>query len=239
MVDLEEERLNLHQKLAKIRKIADHVGKEKKGFGYSYSDISEILAKVKAGMDKYGVSLIPEFVHGTATVQNLEIRTAKLDKQGKTVERVSHESLITSDMIYRWVNDENPTDNIMVPWFLAAQMEDAAQAEGAGLTYGMRQFLTNYFQIAQDNDVDTYRSRQKEAEKTEDRLIASSIIEALDKNVHDYLANGGDREAVLKFMKKYTKDGNYKSIQDPVVAQKLLQDFENKFMNAKTEEGSN
>ena len=57
-----EENLNLYQKLAKIRKIVDVVTKQKSGFKYTYADINEILAKVKGGMERYGVSLIPEMI---------------------------------------------------------------------------------------------------------------------------------------------------------------------------------
>ena len=50
-----EEKLNLIQKLAKIRSIADVVSKDKKGYNYTYADITSILAKITAGMKKYGV----------------------------------------------------------------------------------------------------------------------------------------------------------------------------------------
>ena len=53
----ETETLNLIQKLAKIRAISDVVAKEKRGYNYSYADITSILAKITAGMKKYGVSL--------------------------------------------------------------------------------------------------------------------------------------------------------------------------------------
>ena len=55
---MEEEKLNLIQKLAKIRSISDVAKKDKKGFNYTYTDITEILAKVTAGMKKYNVSLL-------------------------------------------------------------------------------------------------------------------------------------------------------------------------------------
>ena len=226
----ESEKLTLIQKLAKIRKLADCVEKSKKGFGYSYADISEILAKVKAGMEKYNVSLIPEFVHGTGHVEHLEIRKAKPAQNGQMIEKVDSEMLVTSDMIYRWINNDNPSDMLIVPWFLAAQMEDAAQAEGAGLTYGLRQFLTNFFQIAQDNDVDKFRSKQKEAEQTEDRALAKGIIDEVHQHVLRYVSgDDGKREAVLKFMKRYVKNGDYRQITDPQVAAKLLQEFKEKF----------
>ena len=62
---LTQENLNLVQKLAKIRNISDVAKKSKQGYGYTYSDITEILANVTAGMKKYSVSLIPAIVPGT------------------------------------------------------------------------------------------------------------------------------------------------------------------------------
>lgn len=50
-----EEKINLYQKLAKIRKMAEVIQKNKKGYGYTYVSEDVILAKVTAGMEKYGV----------------------------------------------------------------------------------------------------------------------------------------------------------------------------------------
>ena len=72
--------LNLYQKLAKIRMIADVAAKDKRGFNYSYADITQILAKVTAGMNKYGVSLIPGIVHESFDVQKVEIRNVEIVK---------------------------------------------------------------------------------------------------------------------------------------------------------------
>ena len=44
--------MNLIQKLAKIRSIADVAVKDKRGYNYSYADITQILATVKSGMKK-------------------------------------------------------------------------------------------------------------------------------------------------------------------------------------------
>ena len=49
--------MNLNKKLFELRKYVDVVKKSKKGYGYTYASIVEILAKLKAGMDKYGLLL--------------------------------------------------------------------------------------------------------------------------------------------------------------------------------------
>ena len=225
------ERLNLYQKLAKIRKIAGAVVKDKKGYGYTYTDITQILAKVTAGMEKYNVSLIPQIVPGTSSViQNVVINT-KVDKAGNTYENKSTEMLFCADMVYKWINDDNPEEFIEVPWFVTGAQSDPSQSEGSGLTYTSRQFLTNFFQIAQvENDVDAYRSKQKEAEVSEEKAIAGEIISQVDQLIKTYLADHQDEaEAVKKFVSKYAKNANYLGIKEPKLAAKLLEDFKTKF----------
>lgn len=85
-----QENLNLIQKLAKIRAMSDAVAKSKRGYNYSYEDITEILANVTAGMKRYGVSLIPTVTPGTSQVSQNVIRKTKVDKTGKPYETVTH-----------------------------------------------------------------------------------------------------------------------------------------------------
>ena len=60
---MSEEALNLFQKLAKIRAISDAAQKNKRGYNYTYTDITEILANVTAGMKKYGSSPTATHTH--------------------------------------------------------------------------------------------------------------------------------------------------------------------------------
>lgn len=122
------ETLNLIQKLAKIRAISDVVAKEKRGYNYSYADITTILAKITAGMKKYGVSLIPQIVPGTANVEQSVSSTTKFTKTGEAYEAKTTEMLVTADMIFKWVNDEDPEDYIEVPWFVTGSQGDPSQA---------------------------------------------------------------------------------------------------------------
>lgn len=220
--------LNLYQKLAKIRMIADVAAKDKRGFNYSYADITQILAKVTAGMNKYGVSLIPGIVHESFDVQKVEIRNTKVNKKGETYEDISTEMLVLADMEFTWVNNDDPSETIVVPWVMTGSQSDPSQATGSGLTYCTRYFLTNYFQIAQKDvqDVDEYRSKQKEAEMAEKKAIAASIIEEFDLLMKKFLPDNQDKvEDVKKFISKYVKGGNYFNIKEPEVAAKLLNDF--------------
>ena len=227
--------LNLYQKLAKIRAISDVARKNKKGYNYTYTDVTEILANVTAGMKKYGVSLIPSIVPQTGSITQNVITNTKFDKTGKSYQQVSTEMLFCAEMVFKWVNDEHPGDYIEVPWFITGSMTDCAQAMGAGLTYTMRQFLTSFFQIAQaDTDVDAYRSKQKAAEASEEKAIAEEIISEFDRLLKGYLSeHTDDGDKVKQFIEKYVKKANYFSIKDPRLASKLLEDFRNTFINEK------
>ena len=229
----EDERLNLYQKLAKIRSLCDVAQKSKKGYGYTYTDITEILAKVTAGMKKYGVSLIPSIVPETAFVRQNVVKNTKVDKTGKSYENVSTEMLFCAEMVFKWVDDANPTEFIEVPWYITGAQSDPSQALGTGMTYTMRQFLTAFFQIAQsDSDVDAYRSKQKEAEASEEKAIAEELIEKFDSVIRQYLAdNPDDKEKVTAFVSRFAKNANYKAIKEPNLAAKLLNDFTNTFIN--------
>lgn len=222
-----EEKLNLIQKLAKIRAISDVAQKNKKGYNYSYADITGILANVTAGMKKYGVSLIPCIVPGTSEISQNVVVNTKFDKTGKEYNQTVTEMLYKADMVFRWINDEDSNDCIEVPWFVTGSQSDPSQAMGGGLTYTTRYFLTSFFQIAQpETDVDAYRSKQKEAEASEDKAIAEQIIAELDKIVKQYLADNPTKsDEVKKFINKYAKNANYFVIKEPELASKLLSDF--------------
>jgi hypothetical protein len=135
----------------------------------------------------------------------------------------------------RWVDNENPESYIDVPWVVTGCQEDPSQALGSALTYCERQFLQAFFHIATvDNDVDTYRSKQKEAEAAENRAIVEEIIKEIDSISKEYVANSSDMDAakaqLLEVTSKYVKGGNYNKIDNASLAAKLLQECQEKFI---------
>ena len=233
-METEENTINLVQKLAKIRAMSELATKSKQGYNYTYADVTEILAKVTSGMKKYNVSLIPSIVPQTANVSQLVSVNTKIDRQGNAKDITTTEMLFTADMTFRWVNDDNPEEHIDVPWFITGSMSDCSQSLGAACSYGMRQFLTSYFQIAQssDLDVDAYRSKQKEAEAAESKAIAGEIISKFDSVNKQFITDNPERAAeVKKFVSRYVKNAEYTKIKDPALAAKLLEDYTNTFIN--------
>lgn len=228
-----EETLNLIQKLAKIRSIADIAVKDKRGYNYSYADITQILASVKSGMKKYGISLIPMITPGTSRVDQLVTVNSKFTKTGEPYEQKTTEMLYQADMVFRWVNDDSPGDFLDVPWTVTGSQADPSQAFGSAMTYCTRYFLVNYFQIAQAQaeDVDSYRSRQKEAEVSEEKAVASEIISQFDAELKSFLADHPDKgDEVKKLIQRYVKSADYFKIKEPKLAAKLLEEFRKTYL---------
>lgn len=237
-----EQKLNLYQKLAKIRKPAEIVQKNRKGFNYTYVDEGSILSQITGLMTKYGVSLIPRINSGTTTVEPYRYTKTKTTRDGNVLEEQINELMVFGEMEWVWVNDENPEEQIVVPWYFVGHQGDASQAFGSALTYSSRYFLLKYFNIAtSDDDPDAYRTRQREAEKTEDKLVAQAIIEEVDKMVQERMAEvPGDREKITTIVKKHVKkDGkpsaNYFLIEESSVATKLKEELEKVLSEKKKE----
>lgn len=224
-----ETSLNIYQKLAKIRKPVEVVKKNKKGYGYTYVNEEEILSKITGLMGKYGVSLIPNIIHGSGVVEPYHYIKTKVMKDGTIYEEHVNEVIVRADMEWIWVNDEKPDDRVVVPWLFVGSQSDASQAFGSGLTYASRYFLLKYFNVAtSDDDPDNWRSKQREAETQEDRLIAEKIVDQIHKLVTDHIAEHPDeKQNIITITKKYVKENgkataNYYAIESSVVATELL-----------------
>lgn len=229
----EEKHLNLYQKLAKIRKAVEVVQKNKDGYGYRYVTDDELLSKITGKMDSLGVSLIPGIVPGTLELSPYSYQKTKFDSKIKEYRTETvNEILVSADTVYTWVNDEDPTETVVVPWGLVGQQADASQSFGSGLTYTYRYFLLKYFGVSTvEDDPDSWRSKQREAEETEQRLIAEGIINELDTKIKLYVAdNPGKRDDVTKLVTRYVKSGNYHQITEPALAAKLQSDFTAEFL---------
>ena len=227
--------MNLYQKLAEIRKLCEVLRKNKSGYGYKYVSIDEILARVTAGMKKYGVSLIPSTCDDFAVNRQDYVKT-KVLKNMEVIDEKNSEMLVQGTVVFTWVNDENPEDRISVTWFATGSQSDPSQAFGSAMTYALRYFMLQYFQIATpEDDPDSWRSKQAEAADAENREIASGIIDRVLAVINARLEqHPDDREKIVATVKKYAKEkgrasANPKAITDPTTAAKLLEEIEANF----------
>ena len=232
-----DQNLNIYQRLAKMRKSVEVMNKNASGYGYKYVSEDAILEKVTGMMDKYGVSLVPAIVPGSMKLVPYHYIETKAKKDGGTYDKHTNEVLISGEIVYRWVRDDNPDEYIEVPWVFVGQQADASQAFGSGLSYASRYFMLKYFSVATtEDDPDNWRSRQKEAANAEEREIAKEINQNIHNHVTAYLEkNPKKRDELLEVIKSVAVDkngkqtANYMQIVDPVVASKVLsrlnQDF--------------
>lgn len=227
---MEEEKLNLYQKLAEIKKNVEVLQKTKTGHGYKYVPEDEILASVNLGMKRQGVSLVPKIVPNTTTVTPHHTVSTKVTPEGQPYEKHNNEIIVQADMEWEWINNENPSEKIIIPWVLVAQQSDASQAFGGALTYSSRFFLLKYFNTATvDSDPDNYRTKQQDVEDKEVATAVKVITEKIDKALKDYTGDdGAKKEKVGEFLKSVLKlngkaSANYMSIKDPVLAGEILQ----------------
>lgn len=222
------EELNLYQKLARVRRRVEVMKKDKDGFNYKYTADEAIRAQITGIMDQLHISLVPGVVPGTAKVTPYSYTKTKLNrKTGEVYDEKNSEIITQADMVYTWVNDDNPAERIEVPWVTVGMQEDASQSFGSGLTYTYRYFLLKYFGVSTtEDDPDNWRSRQREAAEAEGREAAERCIEETDRLCRLYLADHPDeKEKVKSFFCRYARDGDFKKIKEPVLAAKMLDDF--------------
>lgn len=227
-----KEVLNLHQKILKIADMAGVLQRTKEGYGYKYVPEEDIQAKVTAGLQMYGVMLYDSIVPGTLNV--VPIHYEKYDTKIKGLKPVN-EVIVYGDMTYTWVNVENPEEVVKTTWAFVGQMEDAAQAMGAGLTYGNRYYLMKQLQLATtESDPDNYRSKQHKAEddlaererKTEARELAKHIKEVIEKG-NELLKLGMEKETMMEIVGKYNGgNGNPASIKAIETCKAVIEEFE-------------
>ena len=229
-----EANLNLYQKLAKIRKMAEYLRKNKAGHGYKYVSEDEILLKVTAGMEKYGVSLIPRMVHGSENLTRTQYTKIKeqADKTGDIIrtENSADDFVFTAQMEMVWVNDDNPEEQLTIPWMLVGQQSNASMSMGSGLTYSNRYFLLKFFQVAtSEDDPDYYKERKADAANEEEKAVVAAIIGQIEALVQEKVNASNSatiKKAILaaKIVMENGKPSNkYNLIKDAESATKYLQ----------------
>lgn len=223
--------LNLHQKILKIADMAGVLQKTASGYSYRYVPEEDIQAKVTAGLQKYGVMLYDRIVPGTLNV--VPYTYEKYDPKIKGVKPVN-EIIVSGDMIYTWVNVDNPDEYVETTWAFVGQMEDAAQAMGAGLTYANRYYLMKQLQLATtESDPDNYRSKQREAENYEESLAEKEAAEQLAKKISEVvdagkrlITRGMQKDDMMALVAKYNDgNGNPSALKSIEACEQVLEEF--------------
>lgn len=224
----EKKAMNIYQKLAALREKVEVIQRNKSGYNYTYVSEDEIMARISVGMKQQGLSLIPNIVPGTTQVSQLRYEKTKFTKTGTPYEEHITEHVVSADMTYTWVNNENPEEQVVVPWAMIGQQADASQAFGSGLSYTARYFLLKYFNVATpEDDPDEFRRKQKASEEEETARITKEMVETLDAMVKKALQDKVCTPAQVKaFMEKNgVTGGNYFKIKEQKQLADLLESF--------------
>lgn len=230
---VEETKLNLYQKLAKIRKTVEVIQKDKTAgmgkFSYKYVSDEDILAKLTIGLEKYNLTLFPRFVPSTLKVEPYHYSKTDTTKDGTIFEKNVDEIFVYAETEWEWVNNDSPDERLVVPWVMVGHQTDASKALGSGISYSRRYFLMGFFDISTpENNVDEWRAKQEQAEEDAKATVLKPIIERIDSLKKEYVVKNPDGSKVLE---KTLKDNividgnvsaNYLKIKDPVMAAKVL-----------------
>ena len=185
--------MNLYQKLVEIRKDVINFCKDTEGYGYKYVSGSQAIAKIREKMDSLGVLLVPEIKNTISSTYDY------VNSKGK--ECTDH--IVSGEMSYKWINAENPEEELIVPWQLYGAQEDISKAFGSGLTYSERYFILKFFQAPTDSDDPDTRDTSNRGKGNKKGLSEAQIKRAyaLGKNA-GYDSSNVDKQVYTKFKKK-------------------------------------
>lgn len=137
--------MNIYQKLVEVRKSIKGFSKDTKGFGFEYVSGNQILRAIKDKMDELGILLIPSINYDSFNWEKHEYKNKKGEDKLDFV--------VQSQMSYKWINADEPTDFIEIPWIMVGQQgDDISKAVGTAMTYNERYFLLKQFGLPTDED---------------------------------------------------------------------------------------
>jgi hypothetical protein len=134
--------MNIYEKLLEIKKHVPYLQKKTKGFNYDYCSPEEVLGTLNPLFENQKLIIIPE-----TTSINYQIMKEKISKSGnKTIE-----VLYIVDTKYTIINCEKPEEKIIIKWN-GTGCNDEEKGYGSALTYSLRYFMLNLFQIPTGKD---------------------------------------------------------------------------------------
>ena len=203
------EKATLFQKLLKIRQEIEYLQKTESGNqGAKYVDPAILLKKIRAGMDKHGVLLIPSLCN--SKVQSIPMPTKN--------NAAAMGFIFESEMKFRWINcDGGGVDDFEISWFCTGKhMSDPAMATGSALTYAVRYFLLKFFQIPTAKDEPEYfEQKTREPEIISEKQV-SEITDLMNS------INNFSEEAFLKWVRKDSVElilaQDYEKVKNALIA---------------------
>lgn len=192
------EKLNLFQKIADVKANIDGFTKDTKGYNYSYVSGSQVLHRIRNKMTEHNLLFIPHIKN--ASYQEIEVLVKGQKKPN---------ILVSLDLIYTWIDADNPTDKFEIPFYAIGHQDDASKALGTALTYSERYLLMKQFNIPTDeDDADAKQKREVYAAKARPEQIKD-----LQDKIKQAVEVGGNDASEQKVM-QWLKITDYDSITE-------------------------
>lgn len=188
-------KLNLQQKLVEIRKTIDSFSKDTKGFNYSYVSGSQVLGKIKEKMDELQVILFPKMGDLNDTTYDY----VNFKGENKT------DFVIKGSMEYVWMDAEEPTNTISIPWMIYGQQDDISKAFGSGLTYSERYFLLKFFGVPTDDDDPDTRQNPKGRGNYKSKKATNKQLDFVNKLLREKVSEKYNEQQLLDLLKTRIK----------------------------------
>ncbi len=234
------EKLSIPQKLAEIAKLVDVMKKDTASFVANYVNEESILERITLGLKQQKLEIYPMIVPGTIKALEQNYVTKKTLKDGTVKETPNHETIVHCDMVMRWINLEDTTETLDIPWAIIGQQADASQAFGSALTYSMRYFYLKFFHVATTkDDPDNFRAAQAQIESDQNKATLKAITDEINELVTAFIGKDKDKEKTAKIV-AFLKDNNnddadYTKIKDIEIANNLKIKIKNFIMGKKEE----
>ena len=159
-------KLNIYQKLLEVRKGIEYLQKSESGQNCKYTAGSIVVGTIRPKIDELGLLLIPKIT--SSEYSNVTVIEGKDNK-----EKLKH--IVKCDMVYTWINVENPEEQLDVPFVAYGMQNDISMAQGSALTYIERYFLLKFFQIATDkDDPDMFENKVSKKNSSITKRLSSS-----------------------------------------------------------------
>ena len=233
----EKKILSIPEKLAKITELVDVLRKDTAAYNFSYVNEEAILEKLTVGLKQQKLELYPMIVPNTLKTAEQLYDKKKVNKQGQPIVETIHETVVSADMVMRWINLENINETLDIPWILVGQQADASQSFGSALSYCTRYFYLKFFHVATTkDDPDNFRSKQAEVEDKQTKTAITAVIESITETIGKYVNKEKEKATKIKgfLMDNNNNEADYTKIKDIEIANALKTKIE-EFVNEQKE----
>jgi len=181
------EKLNLFQKIVKLKEQTKGFNKDTKSFGYSYVSGSQILDKITPIMNELGLLFLPkEAIH-----RNWIERTYVTKKNETKVDFV-----VDGKLTYCWINADEPSQMWEIPFEYYGSQDDISKAFGSALTYSERYLLLKSLGLSTDEDDpdsrDTRDNQKSKSVQTKTRTSYNNATGEVKKTQAEEMAESNN-----------------------------------------------